>query len=260
MKIVVLVKVVPDTYGDRRLDLETGLLVRDAERVLDEIGERALEVALRHADSAADTEVTVISMGPESSQAELRKVLSVGAGSAVQVLDPLLIGADLTVTAAVLAAAIRRGEFDLVLTGNSSTDGGAGILPAMLAETLALPLVAGVGAVELSASSVSGVRTTDSGEERVSASLPAVLSITEASPAVRYPDFKGIMAAKKKPFEVIALADLDVDIDPASLPQAVMTEVSERPARESGVKIVDEGDAGTRLAEYLVQNHLIASS
>lgn len=257
MKIVVLVKEVPDTYGDRKLSLETGLADRAAsERVLDEIGERALEVALSYADANPGTEVLVVSMASEDAAATVRKGLAMGAASALQVVDPGLAGADLGVTARVLAAAVQRAGFDLVITGNLSTDGSGGVLPAMLAEYLGVAQATALSAVEISDSGVSGTRATDAGTAQVSATLPAVISITEALPDARFPNFKGIMAAKKKPFETVSLADLDVDVDPASAPQSIMTAVSEKPPRGAGIKITDEGDAGEKLAAYLIENRL----
>ncbi len=257
MKIVVLVKEVPDTYGDRKLDLETGLADRDAsERVLDEIGERALEVALKYADANAGTEVVVVSMAPEASAATIRKGLAMGAGSALQVVDEALAGADLGVTAKVLAAAVQRTGFDLVITGNLSTDGSGGVIPAMLAEHLGVPHATALAEVEISESRVAGTRATDAGKAKVAADLPAVISITEALPDARFPNFKGIMAAKKKPFETVSLADLGVDVDPAAAPQSILTTVGEKPPRGAGVKIVDEGDAGEKLAAYLIENRL----
>lgn len=257
MRIVVLVKEVPDTYGDRKLDLETGLADRAAsDRVLDEIGERALEVALSYADAHPGTEVAVVSMAAEEAAATVRKGLAMGAGSALQVVDPALSGADLGITAAVLAAAVRRVGFDLVITGNVSTDGSGGVIPAMLAEHLGVPQATALSSVEIGETSVSGTRTTDGGTARISAALPAVISVTEALPDARFPNFKGIMAAKKKPFETVSLADLGVDVDPATAPQSILTAVSEKPPRGAGVKIVDEGDAGERLAAYLIENRL----
>ncbi|MFT3797477.1 electron transfer flavoprotein subunit beta/FixA family protein [Microbacterium sp.] len=257
MKIVVLVKEVPDTYGDRKLNLETGLADRAAgDRVLDEIGERAIEVALSYADAHPGTEVQVVSMAPEEAAATVRKGLAMGAASALQVLDPALSGADLGVTAKVLAAAVRRAGFDLIITGNLSTDGSGGVLPAMLAEHLGVPHATALSAVTIAESEVTGTRATDFGAAQVTASLPAVISITEALPDARFPNFKGIMAAKKKPFETVSLADLGVDIDPALAPQSIMTAVSEKPPRGAGVKIVDEGDAGDKLAAYLIENRL----
>ncbi len=258
MRIVVLVKEVPDTYGDRRLDLQTGLADREAsERVLDEIGERALEVALTHVDAHPETEVIVVSMVPAAASATLRKALSMGATSILQVVDEQLAGADLGVTARVLAAAARRVGFDLVITGNMSTDGDGGVLPAMLAEHLGVPAVTSLATVVLSGDAVSGTRMSDHGSATVSAQLPAVISITEALPDARFPNFKGIMAAKKKPFETVTLADLEVGIDPATVPQSIMTAVEARPPRGAGVKIDDDGNAGERLAAFLIENRLV---
>ena len=126
----------------------------------------------------------------------------------------------------------------------------------MLAEHLGVPQATALSSVTISASEVSGTRATDGGVAQVTAALPAVISITEALPDARFPNFKGIMAAKKKPFETVSLADLDVDIDPAAAPQSILTQVSEKPARGAGVKITDEGDAGEKLAAYLIENRL----
>ncbi|UWF77312.1 MULTISPECIES: electron transfer flavoprotein subunit beta/FixA family protein [Microbacterium] len=258
MKIYVLVKEVPDTYGDRRLDLETGLADRTAgEVVLDEITERALEVALSHADRNPGTEVVALSMAPESATASVRRALAIGATSAVHVVDEELRGADLGLTAEVLAAAIRRGEPDLVITGNLSTDGSGGMIPAMLAEHLGYAQATALSAVDIGVDRVTGTRASDGGNQQVTAPLPAVISITEALPDARFPNFKGIMAAKKKPLEVLSLADLGVSADPSLAPRSIMTAVSEKPPRAAGIKIVDEGDAAERLVEFLAQNRLV---
>lgn len=258
MKIYVLVKEVPDTYGDRKLDLQTGLADRGAgEVVLDEITERALETALSYADKNAGTEVVVLSMAPESSTASVRKALAIGAGSAVHVADEQLRGADLGLTAEVLAAAIRRGEPDLVITGNLSTDGSAGMIPAMLAEHLGYTQATALSAVEIGDGQITGTRTSDAGTQDITAPFPAVISVTEALPEARFPNFKGIMAAKKKPLEVLTLADLGVTVDPAATAYTVMTTVAEKPPRAAGVKITDEGDAAAQLVEFLAQNRLV---
>jgi electron transfer flavoprotein beta subunit len=257
MKIVVLVKEVPDTYGDRKLSLETGLADRGAsETVLDEIGERALEVALSYADKNAGTEVVVLSMTPESAAATVRKGLAMGATSAVQIVDYALLGADLGLTAEVLAAALRRTGFDLVIGGNQSTDGSGGVLPAMVAELLDVPAATYLNAVEIGEGAVSGTRATEAASAQVSAELPAVISITEALPDARFPNFKGIMAAKKKPFETLSLEDLGIDAHDPAASRSIVIGLSEKPPREAGVKIVDEGDAGEKLADYLIQNRL----
>ena len=257
MKIVVLVKEVPDTYGDRVLDLETGLAQRDAgDRVLDEIGERALEVALAHADASGDAEVVLLSMAPEAATTSLRRGLAMGAASAVQVVDEGLVGADLGLTSQVLAAALDRIGFDLAITGNLSTDGTGGVLPAMIAELLDIPAATALTSVRIGDGEIAGVRASDAGTMEVSASLPAVISITEALPDPRMANFKGIMAAKKKPFETLTLADLDIDPLDARWSRSIMIGIAEKPPRAAGVKIVDEGDAGEKLADFLVENRL----
>jgi electron transfer flavoprotein beta subunit len=258
MKIVVLVKEVPDTWGDRKLSLETGLADRDAsDRVLDEICERALEVGLSYADAHEGTEVVVLSMAPEASTATVRKGLAMGAASAVQVVDGDLLGADMGLTAEVLAAALQRMGFDLVIAGNLSTDGSGGMVPAMVAEILDVPSATNLTAVEIADGAVEGTRLSDAGTFRVRAELPAVISITEALPDARFPNFKGIMAAKKKPFETMTLADLGLDASDPAAARSIVISLAERPPREAGLKIIDEGDAGEKLAEFLVQNRLV---
>lgn len=259
MRVVVLVKEVPDTWGVRRLSLETGLADRAAsEGVLDEICERAIEVALAHADQHEGTEVVLLSMSPESAVTSIRKGLAMGADSAVQVVDERLRGADLGLTAEVLAAALTTIGFDLVIAGEKSTDGVGGVLPAMLAERLGVPQLTSLTEVTVADGTVSGVRATEWGTVGVSAQLPAVVSITEALPEPRFPGFKGIMAAKKKPLQVLTLDDLAVVADRPEMPRSIMTSIGERPRRAAGVTIHDDdGQAGVKLAEFLRQNRLV---
>jgi electron transfer flavoprotein beta subunit len=196
-------------------------------------------------------------MTPESSTASVRRALAIGAASAVHVADEQLVGADLGLTAEVLAAAIRRAEPDLVITGNLSTDGSGGMIPAMIAEHLGFAQATALSAVEITADGVTGTRAADDGNQSVTVPFPAVISITEALPDARFPNFKGIMAAKKKPLEVLSLDDLGVSADPAAAPRTILTTVSEKPPRAAGVKITDEGDAGAQLVDFLVQNRLV---
>lgn len=257
MRIVVLMKEVPDTYGERVLDPETGLADRGAsEAVLDEIGERALELALKYAEANEGSEVTILSVAPERATANLRKALAMGAGSGVHVVDEGLRGADVLLTAETIAAALRRGAYDLVLAGNMSTDGAGGALPAALAEFLDLPHATGLSAIDISQERVTGVRVVDGGEQRLSIELPAVISVTEALPDARFPSFKGIMAAKKKPLETLSLAELNVDAENPETARTIMVSVAARPPRAAGTTITDTGDAGERLADFLVERRL----
>lgn len=258
MKIIVLVKVVPDTYGERKLNLETGLADRAAsETVLDEISERALEAALTFADSHEGTEVTLLTIAPSDATQIIRKGLAMGAGRAIHITDEELLGADVMLTAEVLAAAIHKEGFDLVLTGNSSTDGSSGMVPAALAERLGVPHASRLSSVVLSTSEVSGSRQVDGGVQQIVANLPAVVTITEALPDPRFPNFKGIVEAKKKPIHVYSLSDLGVDAQREDVARSILLKVAEKPPRAAGVKIIDEGDAGDRLADFLIENRLV---
>ena len=257
MRIAVLVKEVPDTYGARKLKLDTGLTDRDAsDRVLDEVGERALEFAISHSESAADVEVVAVSVGPESAANSLRKALAMGAHRAVHVVDPALGGADLTLTAQTLAEAVRQLDADLVVTGNVSTDGAAGLIPAMVAEHLGLACASALDQVEVVGTTLSGARTVDGTQMRVEVALPAIISVTERMPDPRFAGLKGIMAAKKKPFETHSLAELGVSAD-ADVPRSIVTAVAERPPRGGGVKVVDDGNAAAQLADFLAQKGLL---
>lgn len=258
MKIIVLFKEVPDSSTERALDLETGLLQRpESAGVVDEICERALELALTVAGDLADAEVTVLMMARPEAANSLRKGLAMGADTAVHIVDDALLGADLGLTARVLAAALAQMEFDLVIAGNQSTDGAGGMLPAMIAELLGLPMLGELQQANVSESTVSGSYSDDDAVVRISAELPAVISITEQLPDPRFPTFKGIMAAKKKPVSELSLGALGVDAGNLALPHTIMTAVASQPPRTAGTKIVDEGDAGVKLAAFLREHRLV---
>lgn len=255
MKIVVLMKQVPDTWGDRSLDLTTGWVDRTSDsQVIDEINERALETALAYKDGNKSSEVVVLTMGPADATDSLRKALAMGCDSAVHVLDDALAGSDAARTATTLAAALRELQADLIIAGNESTDGRGGVVPAMIAEHLGLSHLGMLGSIEISETLVSGVRLLEEGTQNVQAALPAVISVNESTPDARFPSFKGIMGAKKKPINPRTIADLAVTFPSAAT--VVLTTIV-RPARSAGIKIVDDGTAGDQLAAFLADNRLI---
>ncbi|MEU6347338.1 electron transfer flavoprotein subunit beta/FixA family protein, partial [Streptomyces sp. NPDC046977] len=205
LRIVVAVKYVPDATGDRHFagDLTTD---RDAvDGLLSELDEYAVEQALQIAEASGDAEVTVVTVGPEDAKDALRKALSMGADKAVHVEDEGLHGSDVMATSLVLAKAVERAGFDLVVTGMASTDGTGGVVPALLAERLGVPQVTLLSQVAVAGGTVSGRRDGDTASEQVEAALPALVSVTDQSGEARYPSFKGIMAAKKKPVESLDL-------------------------------------------------------
>ncbi|TNC23364.1 electron transfer flavoprotein subunit beta/FixA family protein [Amycolatopsis alkalitolerans] len=258
--IVVLVKQVPDTYSERKLSEADHTLDREsADAVLDEINEKAVEEALKIKE-AGEGEVTVISVGPDRATDAIRKALSMGADKAIHVSDEALHGSDAIATAKVLAAAIGKVEgYDLVIAGNEASDGRAGAVPAMLAELLGLPQLTHVRELTVDGSAVKADRETEDGLTHLEASLPALVSVGEKINEPRYPSFKGIMAAKKKPVDTLTIADLGIDAGEVGLANAwsQVTEAAPKPPRTAGQRVDDEGDGGSKVAEYLVGQKLI---
>ncbi|WP_415961413.1 electron transfer flavoprotein subunit beta/FixA family protein, partial [Streptomyces sp. 021-4] len=253
LRIVVCVKYVPDATGDRHFADDLTLDREDVDGLLSELDEYAVEQALQIADAADDAEITVVTVGPEDAKDALRKALSMGADKAVHVEDDDLHGTDVIGTSLVLAKAVEKTGYDLVICGMASTDGVMGVLPALLAERLGVPQVTLLSEVAVDGGVVSGRRDGDTASEQLEASLPAVVSVTDQSGEARYPSFKGIMAAKKKPVESLDLDDLGLDADEVGLAGAwtAVDSATERPARTAGTIVKDEGEGGKQLAEFL---------
>jgi electron transfer flavoprotein beta subunit len=259
MNIVVCVKQVPDTWSERTLKAEDSTVDRQsADAVINELDEYAIEEGLRLAEVHGG-EVTILSMGPQRAAESIRKALSMGADKAVHLIDAGLAGSDALQTSAAIAKVLSRTEFDLVIVGSESTDARMGVLAAMLAERLRLPQLSYAGKVEIDGTSVHINRQTDYGYDKVQASLPAVISVVEKINEPRYPSFKGIMAAKKKPVEMLSLADAEIDPGQVGLATAA-TEVlsfARRPPRAAGTIVPDDGDGGVKAAEYLAAQKFI---
>ncbi|MFD8973514.1 MULTISPECIES: electron transfer flavoprotein subunit beta/FixA family protein [Streptomyces] len=259
LKIAVCVKYVPDATGDRGFadDLTTDREAVDG--LLSELDEYAVEQALRISEESDDAEVTVVTVGPDDAKDALRKALSMGADKAVHVNDEDIHGSDVIATSAILAKALEKTGFDLVVCGMASTDGTMGVLPALLAERLNVPQVTLLSELSVEGELVKGRRDGDSATELLEAQLPAVVSVTDQSGEARYPSFKGIMAAKKKPVEELDLDDLDIDADEVGLAGSwtLVDAVAARPARTQGTIVTDEGDGGKQLAAFLATQKFI---
>ncbi|MCE0764027.1 electron transfer flavoprotein subunit beta/FixA family protein [Pseudonocardia kujensis] len=263
MNIVVLVKQVPDTYSERKLSSGDHTLDRDAtDAVLDEINERAIESALqlKEGDGAGDSTVTVVAMGPDRATDAIRKALSMGADKAVHLSDEALHGSCAIQTSKALAKVIGTlGEVDLVLAGNEASDGRTGAIPAMVADVLGLPSLTHARELTVDGATVTVRRETDDGVTVLTAELPAVVSVNEKINEPRYPSFKGIMAAKKKPVTTLTLADAGIDASEVGLANATSTVTSSqpKPPKSGGEKVTDEGDGGQKIAAFLVGQKLI---
>ena len=259
MNIVVCVKYVPDAQSDRTFTEDNTTDREGVDGLLSELDEYAVEEALKLVE-AGEGEVTVVTVGPESAADAVKKSLQMGADKGVHILDDAIAGSDAPATSLVLAEAIKKiGTPDIVLTGMASTDGTMSVVPAMLAERLGLPQVTFASELTVDDGTAKIRRDGDTASETIESSLPALISVTDQINEPRYPSFKGIMAAKKKPVETWSLADLGVDAGQVGLANSwtEVLETTKRPPREQGEIVKDEGDGGTKLAEFLAAQKFI---
>jgi len=251
MNIVVCVKQIPDPAAPQSFDSSNNLN-RSGKLILDEADTYGVEMALQLVDKAGSGEVTVVSMGSNADVAGLRNALAMGASKAVIVSDDSLRGSDALGTAKVLAAVIRRNDFDLVLAATESSDGYTGTTPVQLAELLGLPSITFAKAVSVEGSTVNVSRQTEDGYDEITAPLPALVTVTAGVVEPRYASFKGIMAAKSKPLEVLSVADLGLEGQVgAQGAREVIVAVEAAESRQAGEKYVDEGDGAQKVVAFL---------
>jgi electron transfer flavoprotein beta subunit len=265
MNIVVCVKYVPDATADRQFESDNTIDRVGVDGLLSELDEYAVEQALqireKSADDAGETTVTALCVGPEKAVDAVRKALQMGADKGVHVVDDAIAGSDAIATSLVLAKAIEKlGEVDLVVCGMASTDGSMSVVPAMLAERLGLPQVTLASVVETQGDQVRIKRDGDTATEVIGGTMPLVLSVTDQTGEARYPSFKGIMAAKKKPMETLTLSDIGVEADQVGLSVAwsQVEDTTARPPRTAGEIVTDEdGSGATALTEFLASKKFI---
>nr|WP_181312803.1 electron transfer flavoprotein subunit beta/FixA family protein [Nocardioides campestrisoli] len=262
MNIVVCVKYVPDATADRHFEGDNTVDRVGVDGLLSELDEYAVEQALQIKEKAGDdVEVTALCVGPEKAVDAVRKALQMGADKGVHVVDDAIAGSDAIATSLVLAKAVEKiGPADLVMCGMASTDGAMSVVPAMLAERLNLPQVTQASVVETQGDQVRIKRDGDSATEVIGGTMPLVLSVTDQSGEARYPSFKGIMAAKKKPLETFNLSDLGVDAGEVGLSVAwsAVEETNARPPRTAGEIVTDEDGSGAKaLTDFLASKKFI---
>jgi electron transfer flavoprotein beta subunit len=252
MNVIVCAKQIPDPAVPGELDPADNTLKRDGKLILDESDMYGVEMALQLVDAAGGGEVSLVSMAPNGEVSGIRTALAMGAARAVLVSDPALAGTDALTTAKVLAAAAKRlGDADLIISGTESTDGYTGTVPEQLAEVLGLPSVTFAKSVKVEDGTLKVQRQTENGYDEVTSPLPAVVSVTAGVVEPRYPSFKGIMAAKSKPVDVVTAADLAVTpVGWAGAGQQIV-DVASAPERSAGEVIEDDGEAYTKIVEFL---------
>jgi electron transfer flavoprotein beta subunit len=258
MKIAVCVKQVPDATVHKKIDPGTKRLDRSGEAALNPTDLNAVEEALRIKE-AEGGEVVLVSMGPEKAVESLRKALAMGADRAVLVADEAAAGSDLLGTSRTLAAALERESADLVLFGQASNDGDGAVLWAAVAELLRRPVLSQVASLTVEGGELKGKRQTEHGYDTISAPLPAVVAVSDAINEPRYPSLKGIMGAKTKPQETLALSDLGLDAGSAGEAGAKTTvlELGPPPSRGDSVAIEDDGSAAQKILDLVVERRLL---
>jgi electron transfer flavoprotein beta subunit len=262
VRIICPIKRVPDTAAEKKVDPDDHTLDRDnSDPILNANDEWAIEEAMRVKERDG-AEITALCIGPEEAQQTIRKALSYGLDGAIQVSDPAVHGSDAMGTARVLASALSGEEYDLILMGNQSSDARTMLVPAMLAEFLGLPSLTFAKRLELDDRTLTVDRETPAGHVTVEADMPAVVSVVEAINEPRYPSFKGIMAAKKKPLETKDLAGIGLDGGQIGLANAStrVVDVSPAPPKAAGEQVSDDGSGETgakAIVDFLARQKLI---
>src|SRR5437764_9031309 len=256
MKIAVCVKHVPE--GHSKIDAGSKRLDRSGEGALNHFDANAVEEALR-LKGDTDTEVVVVSMGPEKAADSLRKALAMGADRAVLVSDDALAGSDLVATSKVLAKALEREGADLVLFGQQASDADGAVLWSAVAERLRRRVVSQAMEVAVDAGSIRVKRQTEFGYDTLEAPLPTVVAVSDAINEPRYPSLKGIMGAKKKPQDVLSLTELGVDAHEAGETgsRTTVLALGDPPARADARKIEDDGNAAQAIVDFLAEKRLV---
>jgi electron transfer flavoprotein beta subunit len=259
VKIAVCVKQVPDATVTKRIDPGTKRLDRSGEGALNPVDANAVEEALRIKEAQGEGEVVVVSLGPQKALDSLRKALAMGADRAVLVSDEGAAGSDLVATSYALAKALERESADLVLFGQQASDSDGAVLWAAVAERLRRPMISQAAELTVEGGSVTGKRQTEFGYDVIRASLPAVVAVADSINEPRYPSLKGIMGAKKKPQDVVSLADVGVEAERAGAPGS-RTEVlalGDPPPRGDTRTIEDDGSGAEKIVEFLAEKRLI---
>ncbi len=259
MKIAVCVKEVPEAGAARRIDPQTKRLDRSGERALNAFDVNAVEEALRLKESQGETEVVIVSLGPEGALDSLRKALAMGADRALLVSDEAAVGSDLLATSRALAAALERESSDVILFGQQASDSDGAVLWAAVAERLRLPLVSQASELTIADGKATVKRQTEFGYDRIEAPLPAVVAVSDAINEPRYPSLKGIMGAKSKPQGVVSASELGLAADAVG-EAGSKTEVlalNDPPPRGESRKIEDDGTAAQKVLDFLVEKKLV---
>lgn len=209
MNIFVIMKRTFDT--EEKIVIKNGKVIEDdAAFIINPYDEYAIEEALKLKE-AHGGEVTVVTLGEEEAEKELRTALAMGADKAVLINSEDIEFGDQFSTSTVLAAYLKDHEIDIILAGNVTVDGGTGQVGPRLAQELGIPAVTSITKLTVDGNIAAIERDLEGDLEKVEVSLPLLVTCQQGLNEPRYPSLPGIMKAKKKPLQEVELDDLDVD-------------------------------------------------
>ncbi|MGZ8444001.1 MAG: electron transfer flavoprotein subunit beta/FixA family protein [Candidatus Binatia bacterium] len=259
MNVVVCGKVIPASTVIIELDANTKRMVRKGvPHELDPAAASAVEEGLRLTEKHGGT-VVLVTMGASDVTIGIRNALAMGVTSAVHILDDAVAGSDTLATAKLLAAAIKKQEFDIVLCATESGDSYSGIVHGQIAQLLGIPPLTFAKEITVDGGKVAIKRQSETGYDIVESMLPALVACSSGINEPRYPQLKGIMAAKKKEIKVYSAADLGLSPDQVGEKGArekVLT-IGRPPKRQAGKAVTDEGEGGKQIADFLAEIKVI---
>jgi electron transfer flavoprotein beta subunit len=259
LNVIVCGKVIPASTVTIEIDAETKRLVRKGvPHELDPAAASAVEEGLRLTEKQGGT-VVLVTMGTSDATIGIRNALAMGVTSAVHILDDAVAGSDTLGTAKLLAAAIKKQEYDLVICATESGDSYSGIVHGQIAQLLGLPPLTFAKEISVDGGNITIKRQSETGFETVESTLPALVACSSGINEPRYPQLKGIMAAKKKEIKVYSAADLGLSPDQVGEKGArekVLT-IGRPPKRQAGKAVTDEGEGGKQIADFLAEIKVI---
>ncbi|MFQ5684601.1 MAG: electron transfer flavoprotein subunit beta/FixA family protein [Candidatus Binatia bacterium] len=255
MNIIVCAKVIPASSVTIELDPTTRCMVRKGvTHELDPAAANAVEEGLRLTEKHGG-EVKVLTMGIGDATTGIRNALAMGANSAIHILDDALAGSDTLGTAKALVAAIKKEPFDLIICATESSDSYSGIVPGQIAQLLGIAPLTFATELTVDGGKITIKRQSEEGHDVVESHLPALVTVTSGINEPRYPQLKGIMAAKKKEIKKYNAADLGLgpeQVGGTGARERVLS-LGRPPSREAGKIITDEGEGGKQVADFLAE-------
>ena len=259
MNVVVCGKVIPASTVTIEIDADTKRMIRKGvPHELDPAAASAVEEGLRLTEKHGGA-VTLVTMGTADATIGIRNALAMGAASAVHILDDAAAGSDTLGTAKILAAAIKKLEFDLVLCATESSDSYSGIVPGQIAHLLGVPPVTFAREITVEGTKLTIKRQSETGYDVVESTLPSLVTCSSGINEPRYPQLRGIMAAKKKEIKVYKVTDLGLspeEVGDKGAREKVLA-IGRPPKRQAGKAVTDEGEGGKQIADFLAEIKVI---